>query len=198
MRAFDEYSKVVKNMGFLKKIFKKESKNNGLKVLDLFGDYNEKTGELIIENENKELEEALADTAETYLETLEDINQMTPEEKEQARTLARQEHNAEIEQLMNNDAALLLKKYQDKYCNVDREYTDGQKRVLEKGYEYLRRDIKTAEELGVEYMSLIYVNEDNESVESLVRLDEVDMYLCDEYILDMKGSFCPAIGKLGI
>ena len=68
-------------MGFIKKIFKKkETKNNGLKVLNLFGDYDEKTGELTIENENKELEKELADTAETYIETLTDLNKMTLEE----------------------------------------------------------------------------------------------------------------------
>ena len=108
-------------MGFIKKIFKKkETKNTGLKVLNLFGDYDEKTGELTIENENKELEKELADTATTYIKTLTDLNKMTPEEREQARTDARKEHNNEIKQLRNNHAAILLQKYQAQHNRTDR------------------------------------------------------------------------------
>jgi len=186
-------------MGFIKKIFKKkETKNNGLKVLNLFGDYDEKTGELTIENENKELEKELADTATTYIKTLTDLNKMTPEEREQARTDARKEHNEEIKQLRNNYAAILLQKHKDKYKDTVREYTSGQERILENGYKSLERDIKLAKEFGVDDILLIYVNEDNETMTTLVSLDEVDMFMCDEYILDMKGSFSPHIGELEI
>ena len=186
-------------MSFIKKLFnKKETKNNDLKVLNLFGNYDEKNGKLTIENENKELEQALADTATTYIETLNDINKMTPAEREQARINARKKHNEEIKELRNNNAALLLQKYKDKYKNTERKYTTGQEKVLERGYEYLQRDIKNAEELGVDNILLIYVNENNETEETLVSLDEAGMYLCDEYILDMKGSFCPALGELEI
>ena len=186
-------------MGFIKKIFKKkETKNNGLKVLNLFGDYDEKTGELSIENENKELEKELADTAETYIETLTDLNKMTLEEKEQARTDARKEHNMEIKQLRNNYAAILLQKHKDKYKDTVREYTSGQERILKNGYGYLQESIKSAREFGVDDILLIYVNDDNETMTTLVSLDEVDIYMCDEYILDMKGSFSPHIGELEI
>ena len=184
-------------MGFIKKIFnKKEIKDNGLKVLHLFGEYNEKDGKLTITNKNKELEQALADTATTYIETLTSINQMSPTERKHARQDAREQHNEEIKGLRNNNAALLLQKYQNKYKDTEREYAPGQERLLERGYEYLQRDILNAREMGLDDMLLIYVDEDNRTMETLVSLDDIDLYLCDEYILDMKGSFCPALGEL--
>ena len=104
----------------------------------------------------------------------------------------------EIKQLRNNYAAILLQKHKDKYTDTVREYTSGQERILEKGYKSLERDIKLAKEFGVDDILLIYVNEDNETMTTLVSLDEVDMFMCDEYILDMKGSFCPHMGELEI
>lgn len=186
-------------MEFLKKIFnKKDTKNNGLKILNLFGDYDEKKGKLTIENENKELEQALADCATTYVETLTDLSQMPPAERDQVRIDARKKHNTEIKQLRNNKAAVLLQKYQNKYKNTERKYTKRQEKTLKEGYKYLKEDIQRTKEMGLKNINLIYVNENNETEETLVSLDDIDMYLCDEYILDMKGAFCPAIGELEI
>ena len=118
-------------MEFLKKIFnKKDTKNNGLKILNLFGDYDEKKGKLTIENENKELEQALADCATTYVETLTDLSQMPPAERDQVRIDARKKHNTEIKQLRNNKAAVLLQKYQNKYKSGSSWFTGRQFTVM--------------------------------------------------------------------